>query len=70
MLQIDQDDAEHFEQNMRQEQEVIESSLFRTHDICLPFTWGGANTGRWRVRATNEKGASEWPAWRHVSFSN
>lgn len=48
------------------------STFFRflTHDIYLPFSWVGANTGRWRVRATNSKGSSDWSAWRYFDFSD
>jgi hypothetical protein len=60
--------AASFARHLRKEQGVFEASLFRTHDLYLPFTWVGASTGRWRVRATNEQGTSEWTAWRYFRF--
>ncbi len=48
---------------------VLDTYQFRTHDIYLPFTWVGANTGRWRVRAVNAKGVSEWTEWRYFEFA-
>ena len=61
--------AASFARELRERQGVQQTFQFRTHDIYLPFTWVGANTGRWRIRATNEKGASEWTAWRYFNFS-
>ena len=58
-----------FARDLRQKQGVMETYSFRTHDIYLPYTWVGANTGRWRVRAVNEKGTSDWTAWRYFKFS-
>ena len=101
VLEVDQQDAEHFEdyirktidrnradwkeagtsekemdktaawlaRDLRQRQGAQATYSFRTHDIYLPFTWVGANTGRWRIRATNQKGASDWSAWRYFNFS-
>ncbi len=58
-----------FARDLRETQGVQLSFAFRTHDIYLPFTWVGANSGRWRVRALNSKGVSEWTAWRYFKFS-
>ena len=58
-----------FARELRERQGVQLTFQFCTHDIYLPLTWVGANTGRWRVRATNKKGASEWTAWRYFNFS-
>lgn len=54
---------------LRSTQGVQRTLRFLTHDLYLPLTWVGANTGRWRVRAVNERGTSEWTAWRYFSFS-
>ncbi len=41
-----------------------------TTDIpCYTFAHSGANQARWRVRARNAKGASEWSPWRAFGFS-
>lgn len=64
-----EDLAASFAQGLREGEGVQQTFQFRTHDIYLPFTWVGANTGRWRIRGTNEKGASEWTAWRYFKFS-
>jgi len=61
--------AARFARVLRQQQGVQATYSFRTHDIYLPFTWVGANTGRWRVRAVNDKGTSEWTAWHFFKFS-
>ncbi len=58
-----------FAQGLRRNQGVMEAFHFRTHDIYLPLTWVGANTGRWHIRATNEKGTSDWTKWRYFKFS-
>lgn len=58
-----------FAQDLRRNQGVMEAFHFRTHDIYLPLTWVGANTGRWHIRATNEKGTSDWTEWRYFKFS-
>ena len=58
-----------FARELRKKQGVQETYSFRTHDIYLPYTWVGANTGRWRVRAVNDKGTGEWSDWRYFSFS-
>ena len=58
-----------FARVLRESQGVQLSFSFRTHDIYLPFTWVGANSGRWRIRAVNSKGISEWTAWRYFKFS-
>ena len=58
-----------FAQHLRQDQGVVDTYEYRTHDIYLPFTWVGTNTGRWRIRATNDKGTSDWTGWRYFKFS-
>ena len=63
------DMAASFARELREGQGVQQTFQFRTHDIYVPLSWVGANTGRWRVRATNEKGVSEWSAWRYFIFS-
>jgi hypothetical protein len=54
---------------IQREQVVLETYRYRTHDIYLPLTWLGMGPGRWRVRAVNDLGASDWSAWRYFKFS-
>lgn len=54
---------------LREDRGVVNTFNFRTHDIYVPLNWVGMNTGRWRIRATNEKGASDWTDWRYFKFS-
>lgn len=58
-----------FARHLRERQGVHNTFSFRTHDIYLPLTWVGANTGRWRVRAVNHQGPSDWSAWRYFEFT-
>jgi hypothetical protein len=58
-----------FIRHLREYRGVVESFSFRTQDIYVPLNWVGMNTGRWRIRATNESGASDWTAWRYFRFS-
>jgi hypothetical protein len=62
--------AASFARTLRESRGVVETYEFRTHDIYLPFTWIGANTGRWRIKATNDKGSSAWTDWRFFKFSS
>lgn len=64
-----EESAKSFAQHLRQEQGVMETFCSRTHDIYLPYTWVGANTGRWRVRAMNAQGAGKWTPWRYFVFA-
>jgi outer membrane protein assembly factor BamE (lipoprotein component of BamABCDE complex) len=34
----------------------------------LSYTHGGSNKGKWRVRAVNKTGTSEWTEYRHFEF--
>lgn len=54
---------------LRQDRGVLETFTYRTQDIYLPLTWVAMNTGRWHIRARNEKGTSEWSDWRYFKFS-
>lgn len=63
------DMAASFARELRAQQGVEETFQFLTHDLYVPLTWVGANTGRWRVRALNEKGSSAWTTWRYFRFS-
>ncbi len=56
--------------DLRKDQGAMQTFRFRTHDLYVPFTWVGANTGRWRVRAANALGASDWTGWRFFTFTN
>lgn len=47
---------------------VLSTSHILTHDVYLPFNWGGMNTGRWRIRAINDLGKSDWTPWRYFQF--
>lgn len=35
---------------------------------CVTATFAGANPGRWRVRAKNRLGQSDWSRYRHFEF--
>lgn len=61
--------AADFAQELRRDQAVVSSWRFRTHDIYVPLTWVGSNTGRWRVRGENAQGVGDWTAWRYFAFS-
>ena len=61
--------ATSFARSLREQQGVLEVFRFRTHDIYVPLTWVGANTGRWRVRAVNAQATNPWTSWRYFRFS-
>jgi len=41
---------------------------FTVEEPYLPLSMPGANPFRWRVRARNDRGTSEWTSWRRFDF--
>ena len=46
------------------------SYLNRVQHPYASHVHAGSNKGRWRVRAINEKGTSEWSNYRYFTFTS
>lgn len=48
---------------------IVEHQTYHSEDTTVTFTFGGANPGRWRVRAVGSIGITgQWSEWRDFQY--